>query len=317
MEELKNALSRLFEKDIIRMTVSNRRSRTEDVPKVAIRPVKLRGRTLFQFERIINNQAFHENLSREDAESAVFTLLTREYRQLDARAAGYDISIKLSKKEKLLYSEKKTQTQNEAADHNRTKKYILGDGEFSPVLCELGVQTKDGRVAAPMYDKFKQINRFLEFIDDIVSKDETEEFKIIDFGCGKSYLTFLVYEYFMKKGRTVRIVGLDLKRDVIEKCRDIAARHGYGGLTFEVGDIKDYSPAFSPDMVISLHACDTATDFAIYNAVSWGARYILAIPCCQHELNLQVKKSERLLSSYGLIRERYLALSTDALRRRT
>jgi SAM-dependent methyltransferase len=314
VEELIQALSRLFSKDIIRITVSNKRSASQKAQKVTVRPIVSRGQTLFQFERIIENQAFHENMTKDAAMDMLGTLLKNDYRQLDARTAGWDVSIKLSKKEKLLYSEKKNDRTGVPQEHNRAKKYILNEGEFSPVLCELGVQTKDGHIAAPMYDKFRQINRFLEFIDDIASKDDAEEFKIIDFGCGKSYLTFLVYEYFIKRGRRVRIVGLDLKRAVIEKCRDIAARHGCDGLSFEVGDIKDYSPAFKPDMVISLHACDTATDFAIYNAISWGARYILAIPCCQHELNLQVKKSGRLLSSYGLLRERFLALSTDAIR---
>lgn len=316
MDDLFKRLENLFSKNIIRITVSNRRQTSNEVQKVIVRPVLLRGETMYQFERFKNNQAFHENLSKSEALTSLHTLLTEEYRQCDAHCEGADISIKLSKKGKILCLEKKNTASVKDISHNRQKKYVLDKSELSPVLLELGIQTKDGKIAAPMYDKFKQINRFLEFIDDIASKDDTEEFKIIDFGCGKSYLTFLVYEYFIKKGRRVRIVGLDLKRDVIEKCESIARRHGFHALSFEVGDIKDYKPKFKPDMVISLHACDTATDFAIHNAISWGARYILAIPCCQHELNAQTGAEGGLITSYGLVRERHFALATDTIRGR-
>jgi len=315
MDDLHRKLDSLFEKKLIRVTISNRRSPVTEVQKITIRPVLVKGETLYQLERFKNNQAFHENITSDVLKETVLRLLTEEYRQLDALCEGSDISIKLSKKNKVLFSEKKNTAYAEVFTHNRQKKYILDESETSPVLLELGVQTKDGKIAAPMYDKYKQINRFLEFIDDIASKDDAEEFKIIDFGCGKSYLTFVVYEYFIKKGRKVQIVGLDLKRDVIAKCNNIAKKNGYDMLTFEVGDIKDYKPKFKPDMVISLHACDTATDFALFNAINWDARYILSIPCCQHELNNQMNSSANsIVAPYGLLRERFCAMTTDAIR---
>ncbi len=167
-----------------------------------------------------------------------------------------------------------------------------------------------------MYDKFRQINRYIEFIDDIVSKDPRPEWNIIDFGCGKSYLTFVLYHYLVNiRGRRARITGLDLKEDVIARCSALAADYGYSGLSFRLGDIRDYSPREKPDLVISLHACDTATDYALFNAVSWGADYILAVPCCQHELNLSVASGALPpLTGYGIIKERLCALSTDAIR---
>ena len=182
MDDLHRKLDSLFEKKLIRVTISNRRSPVTEVQKITIRPVLVKGETLYQLERFKNNQAFHENITSDVLKETVLRLLTEEYRQLDALCEGSDISIKLSKKNKVLFSEKKNTAYAEVFTHNRQKKYILDESETSPVLLELGVQTKDGKIAAPMYDKYKQINRFLEFIDDIASKDDAEEFKIIDFG---------------------------------------------------------------------------------------------------------------------------------------
>ena len=201
--------------------------------------------------------------------------------------------------------------------HNRKKKYILEEGKPVPFLIDLGVQTEDGRTVKSRYDKFRQINRFLEFIADIMPilpKDRCV--RIIDFGCGKSYLTFAMYYYLHELcGLDIRVTGLDLKADVIRRCSALAEKYGYRKLDFQQGDIADFEGTDSVDMVVTLHACDTATDFALYKAVKWNAAVILSVPCCQHEVNRQIRNEvlEPALK-YGLIRERLSALVTDSVR---
>ncbi len=175
----------------------------------------------------------------------------------------------------------------------------------------------DGSIVRQRYDKFKQINRFLEFIQDILPKLPREkELTIIDFGCGKSYLTFAMYYYLKELNNySIRIIGLDLKDDVINHCNQLSKRYGYDGLTFLHGDIADFTGVTSVDMVVTLHACDTATDYALYKAISWNAKVILSVPCCQHELNKQIKNETLApIFSYGIIKERMASLMTDGLR---
>ena len=172
-------------------------------------------------------------------------------------------------------------------------------------------------MTAARYDKYRQINRFLEFIRDVLPDlPSGREITVVDFGCGKSYLTFAVYYYLNRLlGLDVRMIGLDLKADVIRECSRLAEKYGYEKLTFCVGDIASYQGASAVDMVMTLHACDTATDYALEKAVRWGARVILSVPCCQHELNRQIA-CEPLgpVLKYGLLKERMAALLTDGLR---
>lgn len=296
------------------------------------------GSRCFQIEKYTDKQVFHENIAEDLLPTAVLGELMRGevvpedgaavsgekkttsrpcFRQINVFAAAEELDIKLSKKGRYTINSKKAENRAIAAPgNNRKKKYILDEGMDIPVFTELGIFTKDGRVARPMYDKFRQINRFAEIVDDVMKDYGKSSINILDFGCGKSYLTFIVYYYLHEiKGLDVHITGLDLKEKVIEDCNALAKRFGYDGLRFEMGDINGYRTDMDVDMVMTLHACDTATDYALYNAMCWNAKYILSVPCCQHELNGQMK-TDRLsgMTEYGIIKERMAALMTDAIR---
>ena len=207
--------------------------------------------------------------------------------------------------------------QQKELSHNRSKKYILEEGIPVGFLIDLGVMTKDGKIVHAKYDKYRQINRFLEFIEDILPQlDKNQEQTIIDFGCGKSYLTFAMY-YYLKvlKGYDIRVVGLDLKDDVIRKCNELKDAYGYDKLNFYIGDIASYEDVTHVDMVVTLHACDTATDYALGKAVKWGAKVILSVPCCQHEANKTIENEMMApVMKYGILKERMAAIITDATR---
>lgn len=284
--------------------------------KIVINRKSGRQGVYYQAEKYTDRQVFHDNIPPGQLEAYMAERIPGEFKQADAFSEGLCRTLRVSKKGKETLSESRTGVLRPEESHNRQKNYLLPEGTVIPPLVDLGVFTPEGRVAAKMQDKYRQINRFVELVDDAVRRHGRRDITIIDFGCGKSYLTFILYYYLTEiRGLEPTVIGLDLKADVIAQCNLTAFKYGYTGLRFELGDIAGYTPEKTPDMVISLHACDTATDHAIYNAVKWGTRMILSVPCCQHELNGQMQ-SRRLaaLTRYGIIRERTAALMTDAIR---
>ena len=288
------------------------------IRKVEIRPVLLKGELIFQASEYTEKQVQHYNLKEEQVYEKT-ALWMEEMKQLEALHPKGRVHVLISKKGKMTVKRSNSgcKVSGTGLEHNRKKKYILDPEVQVPFLIDLGVQTKEGKIVHARYDKFRQLNRFLEFIEDIVPElPKDREMVMIDFGCGKSYLTFAMYYYLHElKGYDVRIIGLDLKADVIEKCQKLAEKYGYEKLTFLTGDIADYDGVDQVDMVVTLHACDTATDYALDKAVRWRAKVILSVPCCQHELNGQIRCDvlEPVLK-YGLLKERMSALFTDAIR---
>ena len=323
MKELNRTIYDLLSDKLYQITISSPRSK-EGAFKIKIRPILIRGTLLFQETVYQGTQVFHTNREKEDMCRQILIYMEEDFKQLTGESVLERVTVLVSKKGKCtVKTVKKTNGMPESGkmmpmlSHNRSKQYILEEGTAVPFLVELGVQTKDGMIIRSRYDKWRQINRYLEFVEDIFPVLPMDrEIRIIDFGCGKSYLTFALYYYLHElKGRDILITGLDLKSDVITHCNDLAIRYGYQKLRFQQGDIAEYEGDGQVDMVVSLHACDTATDYAISKAVDWGAKVIFAVPCCQHELNKQIK-NEMLAPAlkYGLIRERMSALLTDAIR---
>lgn len=266
-------------------------------------------------------QVFHETVPAEKILDYCLDTAKETYRQLNLWLSdGRVVEILLSKKGKAHVSVRADQPSvldRTKALPNRQKNHILQEGMIVPPLVDMGVLTPEGKIIRSRYDKFKQINRFLEIIDDEYKDYASDKpLRVIDFGCGKAYLTFVLYYYFTEiRHLAVDMTGLDLKTDVIEKCNLATRKYGYTGLRFEIGNIADYSPDDDIDMVITLHACDTATDYALYNAVTWNAKKIFSVPCCQHEINKTIISQHlNVLTRYGIIKERFSALLTDALR---
>ena len=320
MNQLISAFEKSLDEKFLQMTVSAPKQKRQET-KVKIRPVLLKGEICFQEERFINNQVFHSNLSKEQL-LARLEELSQQFCEFNWKSTKNVYMCFVSKKGKVTVKTKKNLNSEEIKSieeftHNRKKKYLLPQDEPVDFLVELGIMTKDGKVRNQKYDKFRQINRFLEFVKDITDQlPKDREITILDFGCGKSYLTFAIYYYLHKmNGLDVRIIGLDLKKDVIARCNKLKDKLNYEKLTFLNGDIADYNEMSKVDMVVTLHACDTATDYALLKAVNWGAKVILSVPCCQHELNKQIKcDTLQPVLKYGLLKERMSALITDGLR---
>ena len=317
MVELKTELQECLNENLVQCMISNPKNK-ELAKKIQIRPLCIKDKLMFQFAAYTQKQVFHENLDEEVAVEKILKYMN-EYRQMEILSEGKQIVVLVSKKGKVTINKKQRQELKKIQDlsHNRVKKYLLEPGTPIPFLQDLGIQSANGKIVNAHYDKFRQINRFLEFIQDIVEElPKDREAVMIDFGCGKSYLTFAMYYYLHEmRGMDIRIIGLDLKEEVIAKCNDLRTNYGYEKLDFFVGDIADYQGVNQVDMVVTLHACDTATDYAIAKAIQWKSKVILSVPCCQHELNQQIRCKElEPVLKYGLIKERMSSLITDAIR---
>ncbi len=326
MSDLQSLFTDCLNETLIRVILSNPSSK-DGVIKICARPMLKNKSLLFQIEEYTKTQVFHKNLTAGDAGSYLTGKLssdtssqTASFKNALVETQSFTANVLVSKKGTITIKKKMNASAKQpkiSLSHNRKKKYILEEGIPVPFLIDLGVMTQNGNIVNAHYDKFRQINRFLEYIEDILpSLPTNRELRILDFGCGKSYLTFAIY-YYLKvlKGYPVRITGLDLKEDVIRHCNELAVKYGYDKLEFLCGDIAYYDGCSQVDMVVTLHACDTATDYALAKAVGWGAKVILSVPCCQHELNKQMKND--LLSPvlhYGILKERMAALMTDGLR---
>ena len=317
MEELKKALDEVFKDEIIKVVISNKINKEIKYNKISVNLKETNKGRFYQIEKFTDKQVFHENVNVESINEKIYECLNGAYKQLSAWSDNYTYDMKISKKGKVFLGKKKSDNSKVVKKgHNKEKNYILKEGMIIEPLIDLGVFTKEGKVVNSKYDKYKQINRFIEIIDDEIKKNNYKELTILDFGCGKSYLTFVLYYYFVKiKKINVKMIGLDLKEDVIKKCNEIAQRYKYENLHFELGDINGFKYNNKVDMVITLHACDTATDYALYNAVKWNSKMIFSVPCCQHEFNGQMKADElSILTKYGIVQERVAALMTDSVR---
>lgn len=321
MTDIKEFLDQYTDRDLKRILISNARA-SEGTRKIQVRPIQVRDQLLFQMTRTIGAQEFHENFQKEALVAQLQQEIERNFRQLQLESRRAQGTVLVSKKGKMTIKVKEIRGKEKEAfpqmlSHNRTKNYVLKEGVPVPWLIDLGVMSRDGKIRNARYDKFKQLNRFLEFIEDILPRlPKDREVQIIDFGCGKSYLTFAMYYYLKElKGYDIRVTGLDLKADVIRHCSELAVKYGYDKLRFLQGDIASYEGTDQVDMVVTLHACDTATDHALAKAVNWGASVILSVPCCQHELNRQVKNEVLApVLKYGILKERFAAILTDGLR---
>ena len=287
MNKVRQLLGESLTGGLYQMTLSGATGEATGCSKKKIRPVLLKDRLLFQITAYRGTQVFHENHTAEETAAILEADLSGSFKQLQIETTSFEATVLVSKKGKMTVRKKQRSVSEDnvkvSLSHNRKKRYILEEGRPVPFLVDLGVQTKEGKVITSRYDKFRQINRFLEFIEDIwplLPKDRPVH--IIDFGCGKSYLTFAMYYYLHElKGLTLEVTGLDLKKDVIVHCNELAKKYHYEGLSFLHGDIADYTGTDSADMVVTLHACDTATDYALYKAMKWHAGVILSVPCCQ------------------------------------
>lgn len=317
---IQELLEQCIQSNLVDLTISGQKKKNQDqAVKIKVRPVDIKGNVMYQASAYVGPKVLHTNYSREEIIGRIGNWLLEDYKQAQFVLTDANAQVLSGKNGKMTVKYKKCceqRPQKELA-HNRSKRYILKEGIPVGFLTDLGVMTKEGKIVRQMYDKYRQINRFLEFIEDILPQlDKNREQTIIDFGCGKSYLTFAMY-YYLKvlNGYDIRIIGLDLKADVIEKCSRLKEKYGYEKLDFYVGDIASYQDVSHVDMVVTLHACDTATDYALAKAVQWGAKVILSVPCCQHEANLTI--SNELLTpvfSYGILKERMAAIFTDAVR---
>lgn len=304
---------------LIKIIFGNVRKKSNPYKKVIIRPIKLQCKIMLQVEYHFEKKVTHKNVELYTAIELFQIFISQDFKQINIQTIDEDIQVLASKPEKPKITRKRVQKRAALnLEHNKQKQYIIPDKEPCDFLIKLGVMGKDGKVFQKHYAKFRQINRYLEIVEDVMDylpKKSDKPLKIIDFGCGKSYLTFALYHYLkLLKGYNVEIIGLDLKEDVIEFCNKTAKELGYTELNFLMGDIADYTSDHA-DMVVTLHACDTATDYALINAVNWNAKVILSVPCCQHEMFSQIKNDiHQPMYKHGILKDKFTELLTDGLR---
>ena len=307
----------VFDKEtFISATLSNPKDK-KYYKKLEIKLINIKLTNVYQFIYYTDTQVFHKNLSYSEVISTFKTEILDNYKNAQIFTSLNDYSLFSNRLKEVSIKKLKPSKVKVNQTNNRQKNYILPEDTFIPFLYELGIVSQEGKMHNSKYSNFKQVNRYLEFIDDIIdSFDKTKTINIVDFGCGKSYLTFATHYYFKEiKKLDVNIIGLDLKKDVINDCNNIVRKYNLKGIKFLTGDIKDYISENKVDMVISLHACDTATDYALHQAIKWESKVIFAVPCCQHEVNKQIKSNSlEAINDYGLIQERIASLLTDLTR---
>lgn len=318
MNDIIELLNKILNDDtLISVVLSKLKNKNTEFNKIDIKPVLIKDEKMLQITFNYNNKVTHKNINYYNSSEEIFDLIDKYFKHINIFTTEADYEILISKKGKYKVLKKKPSKSIVNLSHNRKKKYIIEENIPCPFLIRLGVMNKQGKVFSNKYDKFRQINRFLEMISDTFSKIEiNEQFNIIDFGCGKSYLTFALYYYLKERlNLNVNIIGLDLKKDVISFCNDIATDLNYDNLKFIHGDIKDYNEINKVDMVVTLHACDIATDAAIVKAINWNAKIIMSVPCCQHEFFKKIN-NETLnpMLKHGIIKEKLSSLVTDSLR---
>ena len=313
---------------LIKIVFSDRKS--GDFNKVIIKPIILKSAKNIQIESFKDNKAFHKNIDLNNLQELEDNL--KEYidnfKQILLQIEGSDISF-IRKKENFSRKEKESNLIKTSNEHNKKKQYILNEGDKIDFLIELGLMSVEGKILKSSFNKFKQINKYLEFIDDVIEELKakkliTNHINVLDFGCGKSYLTFALYYYLKnyRKDLTFSIVGLDLKKDVIEFCNKLAKKLNYENLEFLNGNIKDYDKSKEVDLVFSLHACNNATDYSLEKALSLDAKAILAVPCCHHEFFEKIQKNKnsefyntlKIMADNGVVLDKFATLATDSFR---
>ena len=334
--DLSTAILTIIAELPFRMTISCVRASDAEPAGVGKVKVTLLDKTLnrYQVEEFTTTQAFQHNMDASGLVEYCRRVMGSRFIQLDAWSEEHVFNLRISKRGRVLLSRKNAKVSSTPAGsktgntpnvhaapdpvniNNRSKRRLLPEGEAIPPLEDLGIFTAEGRVAAPMYDKYKQINRFLELVDEALTGFDRNQITVLDFGCGKFYLTFILYHYLTQvRGIEAHMISLDLKEDVIAHCNETARKYGYDGLHFEMGDIAGFHIDHHVDMMVTLHACDMATDYALANAIDWDVDVILSVPCCQHELNAQISTDKfTVLTRYGIVKERVAALMTDSIR---
>ena len=316
------------EDKLIKIVFSDRQS--GDFNKVIIKPIILKSAKNIRIESFKDNKAFHKNIDLNNLQELEDNL--KEYidnfKQILLQIEGSDISF-IRKKENFSRKEKESNLIKTSNEHNKKKQYILNEGDKIDFLIELGLMSVEGKILKSSFNKFKQINKYLEFIDDVIEELKakkliTNHINVLDFGCGKSYLTFALYYYLKnyRKDLTFSIVGLDLKKDVIEFCNKLAKKLNYENLEFLNGNIKDYDKSKEVDLVFSLHACNNATDYSLEKALSLDAKAILAVPCCHHEFFEKIQKNKnsefyntlKIMADNGVVLDKFATLATDSFR---